>query len=105
MKIREMNTSRSLEASLTEQKLDRIIQSQPIDANPTESTETDFNLKLLYDGTLFSSYTINTLSLIGLEQSNNNYNNNYEIYQNQQPINSNTSVKRTKHYFFQFYLV
>ena len=48
-----INTNTSLEETSTELKLDKSIHSQPMAANPNETTETDFNSTMLDDGTLF----------------------------------------------------
>ena len=46
-----------------------------MDCKSKETTETNFNSALQDDDTLFSSHTVNTLSLIDLEKKiNNNYN-------------------------------
>ena len=89
----------SLTASPIE-NLDTIVYSQPTVSYINETTETDFNSTLLYDGTLFH-HTVNIL--IDLEDhdqnttQNNNTNtanettNNTNIYQNhrhRQPVNS-----------------
>ena len=47
-----------------------IVHSQPTDTYTNETTETDFNSKLLDDGSLFSSDTVN--NLIGLEDHGQN---------------------------------
>ena len=47
------NTNTSLEASPKQQKMDTIVHSQPMECNSNETTETDFNLALQDDGTLF----------------------------------------------------
>ena len=57
-----------------------------MDTNHNKTTETNFNSTLLDDGTLFSSHTVNTLSLIDLENHDNNYDHN---------INHNDSVNDT----------
>ena len=41
--------------------MDTIIYSQQSESRKNETTETDFNSKLLDDETLFSSHTVNTL--------------------------------------------
>ena len=82
--------------------MDIIIHSQPTDTCINETAETEFNSILLYDGTLFSSYTVNTLfDLDDNGQKNkqtkdnnnvaNDITNNTNIYQNhqhRQPVNS-----------------
>ena len=70
-----------------------------------KTTETDFNSTLLDDGTIFSSYTVNTLIDLGDNDQNNNQSNNnntnnnsttnttdsthiYQNHQHRQPVNS-----------------
>ena len=52
--------------------MDTIIHSQQSESRINETTETDFNSKLLDDETLFSSHTVNTL--IDLEDNDQNNN-------------------------------
>ena len=52
--------------------MDILIHPQQSENRMNETTETDFNLTLLDDGTLFSAHTVNTL--IGLEDNDQNYN-------------------------------
>ena len=65
------NTNNSLEVSPIE-KMETIIHSQQSESRINETTETDFNSTLLYDGTLFSSHTVNIL--IDLEDNDQNNN-------------------------------
>ena len=69
------NTNTSLEVSPIE-NMDTIIHSQQSENRMNETTETDCNSKLLDDGTLFSSHTVNTLIDRGDNDQNNNQNNN-----------------------------
>ena len=62
------NINASLEASPIE-NMDIIILSQPMENNLNETTETYFNCTLLDDGTIFSSHTVNTPSIIGLDNN------------------------------------
>ena len=68
------NTNTSLEVSLIE-NLDTIIHSQQSESRMNETTATIFNSKLLDDGRLFSSHTVNTLIDLQDNDQNNNQNN------------------------------
>ena len=62
------NTNTSFEVLPTEQNMDTIVHSQPMDSHLSETTEPDFVSTLLDDRTVFSSHTVNTLLLIDLEK-------------------------------------
>ena len=79
------NIITSLEASPTGY-IDTIVHSKSSNTNPNETKESDKNSKLLDDRTLFSSDTVNTLSLIDLKKHNITKNNN---------INTNNTVNDT----------
>ena len=55
------------------------VHSQPIDICINKNTETDFNSTLLYDRTLFSSHTVNTLIDLEDNSLNNNQTNNNKV--------------------------
>ena len=57
-----------------DRNLDTIRHSNTMDSDLNETTEYDFISTLLDDGTLFSSNTVNTLSLIDLYNNINNQN-------------------------------
>ena len=77
------NTNTSLEASPTDNVV-TIVNSRPVDTNHNETKGTYFNSTLLEDRTLFSSHTVNTLSLMDLENYDNNSNHyiNYNDFEN-----------------------
>ena len=86
--------------------MDTMTQLKPMNSNLNETTESNFNSTLFDDGTLFSSHTVNNISLIDLENNNNNDKNNdntnnhevinptvnnkniYENHRSRQPANS-----------------
>ena len=75
--ISQKTQKTSLEESPTDHNMETLIHSQPMDSKLNETTETDFNSTLLDDGTLSSSHTVNTPSLIDYTKiKNTNQNNN-----------------------------
>ena len=76
-----MNKTTSLEASPTDGNLGAIKPTQPMETNPNVTIGTTFNSTIVNDRTLFSSHTINIVSLIHFQKkiynkNNNNYENN-----------------------------
>ena len=92
------NANTSPETSALE-NMETIVHSQQTDTYINETTDTDFNSTILYDGTLFSSHAVNTLIEIDsndhqITNNNNTTQNtinnagNHHIHQNRQPVNS-----------------